>query len=121
MPNNGVAFSEWDIVFNCAAETRYGQNDAVYYEGIFKLSMNCINEAIKTSVRRYIEFSSGNMLSSEQMPINEECSIRPWTKIAQQKANIEMELSKLDDQLNYTILRLPLVYGTGDHKELSKF
>lgn len=114
------SLSKWDFVFNCAAETRLGQSDAVYTDGIHKLSVNCMNEAAGHRVRRYIEFSSGNMLSSDQWPIKEDCNAKPWTQIAQQKAKVERELEHRRDELNYTILRLPLVYGKGDRKGLSK-
>lgn len=79
-----------------------------------------MNEAINHGVQRYIEFSSGNMMSSEQRPIKEDCITKPWTQIAQQKAKVEQELEKRRNELNYTILRLPLVYGKGDRKGLSK-
>lgn len=79
-----------------------------------------MNEAAGHRVRRYIEFSSGNMLSSDQWPIKEDCNAKPWTQIAQQKAKVERELEHRRDELNYTILRLPLVYGKGDRKGLSK-
>lgn len=105
-------------MFNCAAETRLGQTDAVYNEGILKLSTNCMNETHAT--RRYIELSSGNMLSSDQWPNKEDCIKKPWTQIAQQKAKVEQELESRRNELNYTILRLPLVYGKGDRKGLSK-
>lgn len=117
-PPNGCEYPYWDYVFNCAAETRLGKSDGIYQEGIYKLSLNCINEAIEQNVHRYIEFSSGNMLSSEKKAIKEDCEMKPWTKVAQQKQRIEEELEKRSNNLNYTILRLPLVYGTGDHKGL---
>lgn len=119
--SNHYDFSNWDYVFNCAAETRLGRSDAIYHEGIYKLSLHCINEAILQSVGRYVEFSSGNMLSSDKQPIKEDCVLKPWTKIAQQKAKVEEELNKCGDKLNYTILRLPIVYGVGDHNGLSMF
>lgn len=113
---------KWDYVFNCAAETRLGQSDAVYNEGIYKLSLNCINEAInQRDICRYVEFSSANMMSSEHCAIQEDSSMKPWTKLAQHKEKIEKELEKRKRELNYTILRLPLVYGKGDRKGLSEF
>lgn len=120
-PPNDCDYPYWDYVFNCAAETRLGKSDGIYQEGIYKLSLNCINEAIAQNVYRYVEFSSGNMLSSDKKPIDEDCEKKPWTKVAQQKARIEDELENRKDDLNYTILRLPLVYGVGDHKGLGKF
>lgn len=120
-PPNDCDYPYWDYVFNCAAETRLGKSEAIYREGIYKLSLNCINEAIEQNVHRYIEFSSGNMHSSEKKPIKEDCEKKAWTKVAQQKARIEEELENRSDQLNYTILRLPLVYGIGDHKGLGGY
>lgn len=111
---------QWDYVFNCAAETRPAQTEAVYTEGIFKLSLNCINEAIAHNVQRYIEFSSGSMQSSEQWPVKEDCCLKPWTQVAQQKAKVEQELCNHSSELNYTILRLPIVYGKSDRRGLSE-
>lgn len=119
-PPNDCNQPYWQYVFNCAAETSLSRTDAIYHEGIYKLSMNCLNEAIVQNVKRYIEFSSGEMLSSEKHPIDENCEKKPWTKIAQQKARIEDELDNRKNELNYTILRLPLVYGTGDFKGFGK-
>lgn len=80
-----------------------------------------MNEAInRRDIRRYIEFSSANMLSSEQSAVKEETATKPWTKLAQHKEKIENELEKHKAELNYTILRLPLVYGKGDRKGLSE-
>ena len=39
----------------------------VYAEGIVKLSMNCASEAARRNTRMYIEFSSGQMSSSEKV------------------------------------------------------
>lgn len=69
-------------------------------------------------MRRYVELSSGNIYSSEKKPIKEDHEKKPWTKVAQQKVRVEEELARRGDELNYTILRLPLVYGVGDHKGL---
>lgn len=109
LPNDS---STWDYVFNCAAETRLGQTDAIYEEGITKLSVNCAKESANQNVIRYIEFSSGCMFSSD-IPISENCPIEPWTFVAKHKANVEKKLSTITN-LKYTILRLPLVYGISD-------
>lgn len=109
----------WDIVFNCAAETRPGLSDAVYEEGITKLSMNCARQSASHSVGRYVELSSGNMLSSEKKPLDEDCSPSPWTKEATFKAKVEKQLLEIEG-LSCTIVRLPLVYGKGDRRGLSK-
>ncbi|KAH8330386.1 hypothetical protein KR067_002021, partial [Drosophila pandora] len=113
-PTTGRA---WDIVINCAAETRANQDDAVYKEGILKLSLNCANEAAAQRVKRYVELSSGCMNSSEKTPLKEDCKLDPWTGVAKQKLKVEKELANMDD-LSYTIIRLPVVYGIGDKRYL---
>ena len=55
--------------FNCAGETKSGQTDPVYKEGIYKLSINCAQQAVKIGVERYVEISSGNFTSSEKVCI----------------------------------------------------
>ena len=57
----------WDYVVNCACETKPGQTDPVYREGILKLSLNCATEAAKINVKRFVEISAGNMYSSEKV------------------------------------------------------
>ncbi|XP_016952567.1 uncharacterized protein LOC108026241 [Drosophila biarmipes] len=113
-PTTGRA---WDIVINCAAETRANQDDAVYKEGILKLSLNCANEAANQRVKRYVELSSGCMNSSEKTPLKEDCKLDPWTGVAKQKLKVEKELANIDD-LSYTVVRLPVVYGIGDKRYL---
>ncbi|EDW43402.1 uncharacterized protein LOC6607651 [Drosophila sechellia] len=113
-PTTGRA---WDIVINCAAETRANQDDAVYKEGILKLSLNCANEAANQRVKRYVELSSGCVNSSEKTPLKEDCKTDPWTGVAKQKLKVEKELANIDD-LSYTVVRLPVVYGIGDKRYL---
>ncbi|XP_073814274.1 uncharacterized protein isoform X1 [Musca autumnalis] len=107
----------WDIVINCAAETRPNQTDAVYKEGILKLSLNCINESVNVKARRYIELSSGCVNSSEKTPLKEDCKTDPWTAVAKQKLKVEKELQSMEN-FSYTIVRLPIVYGIGDKRYL---
>lgn len=56
-----------DYVFNCAGETKSSLTDPVYKEGIYKLSMNCAEQAAKIKVSRYVEISSGNLTASEKV------------------------------------------------------
>uniref|UniRef100_A0A1Q3F9G2 Putative c-3 sterol dehydrogenase/3-beta-hydroxysteroid dehydrogenase n=1 Tax=Culex tarsalis TaxID=7177 RepID=A0A1Q3F9G2_CULTA len=110
--------SSWDFVINCAAETKPGQTDPVYQEGILKLAMNCANEAAKCRCKRFVELSTGSMCSSEKVPQKEDCPVEPWTMVGKYKAQTEQELAKVNG-LSYTILRLPICYGTGDRKGLT--
>jgi len=57
----------WDYIINCACETKSGQTDPVYREGILKLSLNCASEAAKLNVKRFVEVSSGHMCSSNKV------------------------------------------------------
>ncbi|XP_064595952.1 dTDP-glucose 4,6-dehydratase-like [Liolophura sinensis] len=108
---------EFDYVINLAAETKYGQTDAVYRDGIMRLSLNCAREAAKRKVKRYLEVSSGQMNSSEK-PIREDSKCNPWTQMAKHKHSVERELSEMAD-LNYVIARPAIVYGPGDRQGLT--
>lgn len=113
----------WDFVFNCAAETRPRQSDAVYAEGITKLSLNCAQQCAASlpNLKRFVELSSGNMLSSDGKPLNEDSSatLQPWTHVARAKRQVEKHLLQQND-LPWTIVRLPIVYGKSDRQGLSK-
>ncbi|CAL1300957.1 unnamed protein product [Larinioides sclopetarius] len=103
----------YDFVVNLAAETKMGQTDPVYKEGIVKLSINCAKEAAKQKVKRFIEISSGHVHSSEKTPIKESAKPDPWTVMARFKLQVEEEISTVPD-LSYVILRPAIVYGVGD-------
>lgn len=57
----------FDYAVNCACETKLGQTDPVYKEGVYKVSINCATAAAKHGVKRFIEVSSGKMASSEKV------------------------------------------------------
>lgn len=105
--------SNWDLVVNCAGETKAGQTDPVYKEGILKLSLNCAKQAALQNVGRYIELSSGNMNSNEKTANKEDDIPEPWGYVAKWKLEVEKELANIPG-LRYTVLRLPFVYGLGD-------
>ncbi|KAL3884722.1 hypothetical protein ACJMK2_024834 [Sinanodonta woodiana] len=111
---------EFGYVVNLAAETKYGQSDPVYAEGIVRLSLNCAREAAKRKVKMYIEFSSGQMHSSEKKPVKEDTKCDPWTNLAKYKLEVEQELQAMTD-LQYAIVRPAIVYGVGDKTGLSKY
>lgn len=70
-------------------------------------------------MRHYVELSSGCVNSSEKTPLKEDCKLEPWTGVARQKLKVEKELANMDD-LSYTVVRLPVVYGIGDKRYLSE-
>merc|ERR1711907_332752 len=55
-------FGEWDLVVNCAAETKYSQAEQVYKENVVDLATKCATEAAKVGVKK-----------------------KPWTKLAEAK------------------------------------
>ncbi|KAI8421231.1 hypothetical protein MSG28_008293 [Choristoneura fumiferana] len=57
--------SPWALVLNCAGETRIGQTEAVYAEGICTLSSNVAKLCDQQGVR-LVEISSGQMYSTEK-------------------------------------------------------
>ncbi|OWF49963.1 dTDP-D-glucose 4,6-dehydratase-like isoform X2 [Mizuhopecten yessoensis] len=109
---------EFDYVINLAAETKYGQTDPVYQEGINRLSTNCAAEAMDHKVKLYIEFSSGQMYSSDKKPCREDGKCEPWTHLAKHKLEVEHQLENFKD-LNYIIVRPAIVYGPGDRQGLT--
>ncbi|XP_011875987.1 PREDICTED: uncharacterized protein LOC105566526 [Vollenhovia emeryi] len=107
-----------DYVFNCAGETKSGLTDPVYKEGIYKLSLNCAQQAAKIRVLRYVEISSGNLSASEKIPHKEDSAAEPWTFVSKYKLQVEHELKNITD-LKYTVLRPAIIYGCGDRNGLA--
>lgn len=114
-PGDGAV---WGLVVNCAGETRVGQTEAVYSEGIYTLSVNVARQCAKLKVDRLVEISSGQMHSSDK-PQKEDCAIEPWTTEAKMKSKVEKELKNMSGELNYTIIRPAIVYGVGDRRSLT--
>lgn len=86
---------DFHYVINLAAETRFGQFDQVYEEGVFRLSLNCAKLAVnQPSLRRFVEISTA-MVSSET-PANENCKVMPLSPIGKSKARVEKEISQID-------------------------
>ncbi|XP_048749797.2 uncharacterized protein LOC125661708 isoform X2 [Ostrea edulis] len=109
---------EYDFVINLAAETKYGQTDAVYQEGTVNLSMNCAREAAKRNIRMFVEFSTGQVYAADKKPAHEDSKIEPWTVLAKHKLEVEKRLRNLGG-LNYLIVRPAIVYGSGDKTGLA--
>ncbi|XP_028161165.1 uncharacterized protein LOC114353382 isoform X3 [Ostrinia furnacalis] len=110
--------ASWSLVINCAGETRVGQTEAVYAEGIVTLSTNVAKQCAKQNVPRLVEISSGHMYSSDK-PHKESDPVEPWTVEGRMKYKVEQELKKLEPELNYTVLRPAIVYGVADRRSLT--
>ncbi|XP_014664268.1 PREDICTED: uncharacterized protein LOC106806738 [Priapulus caudatus] len=131
----------FDFVINLAAETKYGQGDAVYKDGILKLTQMCAAEAARRKVKRFVELSSGQLYSTGKdgapvvsdnasvetneidqtavVPAKESTAREPWTKVAKYKSQAEDQLRALLPELNYVVLRPAIVYGIGDKQGLT--
>jgi len=107
-----------DIVFNLAAETKYGQTDAVYEEKVLDLSRKVATEAAKQGVAKFIEVSTAQVYESGKKKSTEGDKIDPWTGIAKYKLRAEDEIRKIPN-LNLIIVRPAYVYGPGDVTSLS--
>lgn len=57
----------FDYVFNCAALTKYGQDDAVYQEAVYDLSLKCARAAAKGKCKRFIELSTAQVYASDKV------------------------------------------------------
>ncbi|XP_071943474.1 GDP-D-glycero-alpha-D-manno-heptose dehydrogenase-like [Antedon mediterranea] len=105
--------TEFDVVINLAAETKYGQTDEIYEEGIKNLSLNCAKEAAKRAIKMYIEVSTAQVYNSDKKASNEDSKTAPWTGVSRYKLMVEEELRKIKG-LNCIIVRPAIVYGIAD-------
>eukprot|EP00042_Codosiga_hollandica_P036012 m.271446 g.271446 ORF g.271446 m.271446 type:complete len:388 (-) comp54778_c0_seq2:191-1354(-) len=104
--------AQFDVVINCAAVTKYGQDDLVYRENVYDLSIANATEAAKRGVK-FIELSTAQIYESDKSASDETDKPKPWTSIAEHKLRVEEELAKIPG-LKYIIVRPAIVYGPGD-------
>jgi len=109
---------KFNLVFNLAAETKYGQTDAVYAEKVLDLSTKVATEAAKQKVDRFIEVSTAQVYEAGKKPSKENSKTDPWTALAKFKLKAEEDLRKIAG-LNLIIVRPAIVYGPGDINGLS--
>jgi len=109
---------KFNIVFNLAAETKYGQTDAVYAEKVYDLSIKVGTEAAKQGVDRFIEVSTAQVYEAGKKKAKEGDKCDPWTGIAKYELKAEEDLRKIAG-LNLIIVRPVIVYGPGDITGLS--
>jgi len=102
----------WNIVFNLAAVTKYGQGKEVYDMNVVSLSKLCSAASVKYGAKKYIEVSTA-LVYEKKKPTTEKDNIKPWTDIARASYEAEQLVAKTPG-LNYVIVRPAVVYGTGD-------
>ena len=92
----------FDIVYNLAAETKYGQSEQVprgdippchvtvtlchvtqvYEERILTVAVNCAQAAAGAGVKKFIHVSTGQVYDSSKGVSREESKVDPWTQLA---------------------------------------
>jgi len=104
----------WDVVFNLAAETKYGQTEEVYKEKVLDVCVKCSGEAKAIDVKKWVEVSTAQVYepTKKNKHSTESSPLKPWTKLATYKLEAEKHL--LASGLNVSILRPAIVYGPGD-------
>lgn len=109
---------KFNLVFNLAAETKYGQTEEVYQEKVFDLSVKCATEAAKRAVDKFVEVSTAQVYSPEKKACKENAKVEPWTSLAKYKLRAEEALRGIAG-LNLIIVRPAICYGPGDCAGLS--
>jgi len=104
----------WDVVFNLAAETKYGQTEEVYKEKVLDVCIKCAAEASELGVKKWVEVSTAQVYDPPKKGkvAAENAKLAPWTKLAKFKLDAENHLASTG--LNYSVLRPATVYGPGD-------
>lgn len=103
----------FDVVFNTAGETRYGQPEEAYRLQIVEVTTKCAQEAATKGCGLWIEVSTGQVYDSDKKNNKEDAKLKPWTKMARYKLQAE-EILKATAGLQYVILRPAIIYGPGD-------
>ena len=86
---------QFDLVFNLAAETKYGLAEEVYEEKVYQLSVTVAKEAAKRAVRTFVEVSTAQVYEAGKNASNESSKLKPWTLIAKAKRKAEEELATI--------------------------
>nr|BAN40268.1 NAD dependent epimerase/dehydratase, putative [Entamoeba invadens] len=103
----------FDVVYDCAAETKLGQDAFIYEQKTYGLTKMVAEEAVKTKVKKFIHLSNAQVYDSSSKPKDEKAKIKPWTRLATSQAKADDELLKMKD-LPVVILRPSIIYGQGD-------
>lgn len=57
----------FDFVFNCAAMTKFGQDELVYQENVYDVSIKCAKKAAETGCKRFIELSTAQVYAADKV------------------------------------------------------
>lgn len=125
----GFAEADWtDVVAGCEAvihlagrahvvqDTHEDPAQAFYMANV-DFARSCAAAAVSAGVRRFIFISSVGVHggASGTLPVNASSALAPHTRYARSKAEAELVLNEVvrASSMTLTVLRPPLVYGTG--------
>jgi nucleoside-diphosphate-sugar epimerase len=105
-----------DIVFNCAAETASGRDDARYNQMVEVAKLTAA-AAVSSGAKRYLFVSTASVYKGDKRDATESSPVAPWTKVATASAAAEEALRGVAG-LPLVIARPSVVYGPGDERGL---
>jgi nucleoside-diphosphate-sugar epimerase len=110
---DGAAF---DLVFNLAAETTAGRDDARYAQ-MSDIAKHCGKLAASSGVKKFLQVSTAHVYKSDKGASNESAALSPWTKVAKASLVAEGVIGAVPS-LPVVIVRPSVVYGPGDERGL---
>jgi nucleoside-diphosphate-sugar epimerase len=110
----------FDYVFNCAAETKYGQEDIIYQEKTLGLTTKLAAEVLKIKPKKFVHLSNAQVYDSSKKMATESSKTNPWTPLAESQLKGDKALMEMVKKgLNLVILRPSIVYGPADVQGIS--
>lgn len=103
---------KFNYVFNCAAESKFGQDIAIYEEKTLSLAVKVAEEAKRRGCDKFVHLSTAQVYKADKKPSKEDGKLEPWTNLATVHLKTEAELAKVGVPL--VILRPAYIYGPGD-------
>lgn len=100
-------------MINCGGETRHSQPDDVYEVRSCALTVALGREVARRGIRAFVDCSTAHVYKSGSSPRKEDDTIVPWHNLAKWKMRAAEQLRQIPG-LNFTLLRLPHVYGEYD-------
>jgi len=102
----------FNVVFNLAANTLYGQTVEVYKENVVDIAIQC-GKAAAAQGALFIHVSTAQVYDDDKKGRVETDKIKPWTKLAEAHWSAEQQLAKISG-IKLIIVRPAIVYGTSD-------
>lgn len=105
-------------MFNCAAETKFGQEEAIYKDKLEGVCVKIATEAAKHPLKSFVHLSTAQVYDAGKKASKEDAKLDPWTMQAKSHLQTEEALKAISG-LPLIILRPATVYGPGDIQGIS--